>query len=480
MRLVHSAILVGLVGFLASPVLSKAVTEADLRAHIAILASDDFEGRKPGTAGEAKTVKYIAEQWAKAGVKPAAADGGWFEPVPLIQRGQGSFDYSFNANGRKLRVGSDDIVLIGKQAEYVRGNLPMVFAGMGVKSDGTVGADVAGKAVLVLFDAENVPDKMKSPRARREALVAAGAEAIIFVGDSKGSWPSLRRLLLSRPIALESRETRAPLEGAVTSEFAVGLVTAAGQDWDTLRAHAKQADYAGEALGIDTDFNVKTDIYRLNSGALMYMGHWDHLGICAPEGAPDRICNGAVDNASGIAVMNEVAKALAKKKHDRDIYFVATTAEESGLLGAYAFAQKPVLPLDQIILSLNVDTIAIAPRGSKVAIIGRGTTPLDSAVEAIAKKTGRMIESSTNANAFIQRQDGWALTQKGAPALMVGGSFADLDLLQKFLGSDYHGPNDDLTDATELGGAAEDADLHIALGRYFADTRKYKSKKAGE
>lgn len=494
MRLVHSAILVGLVGFLASPVLSKAVTEADLRAHIAILASDDFEGRKPGTAGEAKTVKYIAEQWAKAGVKPAAADGGWFEPVPLIQRGQGSFDYSFNANGRKLRVGSDDIVLIGKQAEYVRGNLPMVFAGMGVKSDGTVGADVAGKAVLVLFDAENVPDKMKSPRARREALVAAGAEAIIFVGDSKGSWPSLRRLLLSRPIALESRETRAPLEGAVTSEFAVGLVTAAGQDWDTLRAHAKQADYAGEALGIDTDFNVKTDIYRFNSsnvigkisgrkknsGALMYMGHWDHLGICAPEGAPDRICNGAVDNASGIAVMNEVAKALAKKKHDRDIYFVATTAEESGLLGAFAFAQKPVLPLDQIILSLNVDTIAIAPRGSKVAIIGRGTTPLDSAVEAIAKKTGRMIESSTNANAFIQRQDGWALTQKGVPALMVGGSFADLDLLQKFLGSDYHGPNDDLTDATELGGAAEDADLHIALGRYFANTRKYKSKKAGE
>jgi hypothetical protein len=139
-----------------------------------------------------------------------------------------------------------------------------------------------------------------------------------------------------------------------------------------------------------------------------------------------------------------------------------------------------VLPLDQIILSLNVDTIAIASRGSKVAIIGRGTTPLDSAVEAIAKKTGRMIESSTNANAFIQRQDGWALTQKGVPALMVGGSFADLDLLQKFLGSDYHGPNDELTDSTELGGAAEDTDLHIALGRYFADTRKYKSKKAGE
>lgn len=494
MRLVHSSIFLGLVALAAPPAFSKAVTEADLRGHIEILASDAFEGRKPGTEGEAKTVKYIAEAWAKAGLKPAAADGSWFDPVPLIQRGQGSATYAFTANGRTLRIVSDDIVLIGQQTAYVRNNLPLMFTGAGVTATGQVAADVKGKVALVLFGADNVPDNMKSPRARREALIAAGAEAVIFVGDSQGNWSTLRRQLLSRPIALETREKRAPLEGAISSEFVVGLVTAAGQDWDKLRANAKQADYAGEALGIEANFDVKTDIYRFNSsnvigkiagrkkgsGAVLFMGHWDHLGICAPEGAPDRICNGAVDNASGIAVMNEVAKALAKKRHDRDIYFLATTAEESGLLGAYAFADKPVLPLNQIILSLNIDTIAIAPRGAKVAIIGRGTTPLDVDVEAVAQKAGRAIEGSTDANAFLQRQDGWALTQKGVPALMVGGSFADLNLMQKFLGSDYHGPNDELTDKTELGGAAEDADLHIALGRHFADTRKYKSKKAGE
>ena len=494
MRLSQLAFFVSAASLVSGPVLAKGVTEADLRGHIEILASDEFEGRKPGTEGEAKTVQYIAKAWAKAGLQPAAADGSWFDAVALVQRGQGFAKYTFTANGRKLRVASDDIILIGQQAAYARSDLPLVFTGSGVKIDGTVAADVAGKAVLVLFDADNLPDNMKSPRARREALIAAGAEAVIFVGDSNGNWPTLRRLLLSRQIALESREKRAPLEGAISTEFAVGLVTAAGQDWDKLRINAKQPDYAGEALGIVADIDVKTDVYRFNSsnvigkisgrkknsGALLFMGHWDHLGICGPEDAPDRICNGAVDNASGIAVMNEVAEALAKKKHDRDIYFVATTAEESGLLGAYAFAEKPVLPLDQIVLSLNVDTIAIAPRGSKVAIIGRGTTPLDAVVEAVAKKTGRAIESSTEANAFIQRQDGWALTQKEVPALMVGGSFADLNLMQKFLGSDYHGPNDELTDSTELGGAAEDADLHIALGRHFADTRKYKSKKAGE
>jgi hypothetical protein len=494
MRLVNSAILASLIALTAVPALAKGVTEADLRGHIAILASDEFEGRKPGTEGETKTIKYIADSWAKAGLKPAASDGSWFEPVPLVQRGQGSATYAFTVKGRKLRIVSDEIILIGKQAEYAKTDLPLIFTGAGVTLDGSVTADVTGKAALVMFDAENVPDNMKSPRARREALIAAGAEAVIFVGDAQGNWPTLRRLLLSRPIGLESREKRAPLEGAISSEFAVALVTAAGRDWDKLRAHAKVADYAGEALGIDADFKVATDIYRFNShnvigkilgrktgsGAVLYMGHWDHLGICAPEVEADRICNGAVDNASGIAVLTEVAKVLAKKRYDRDIYFLATTGEESGLLGAYAFAEKPVVPLDQIVVSLNVDTIAVAPRGSKVAIIGRGTTKLDGAVEAVAKKTGRKIESSSDANSFIQRQDGWALAQKGVPAIMVGGSFADLDLMQKFLGSDYHGPNDELTDKTELGGAAEDADLHIALGRYFADTRKYKSAKAGE
>lgn len=494
MRLIFRAVFA--VVFLAatSPSFAKGVSEADLREHIAVLASDEFEGRKPGTEGEAKTVKYIAERWAKAGLKPAAADGSWFDPVPLIQRGRGDSTYAFNAKGRKLRIVSDEIVLIGKEAEYSKKDLPVIFTGIGVTSDGRVAADVAGKLAMVLLEADNAPEKLKTPKARREALVAAGAEAVVFVGDSQGNWPVLRRQLLSRPIGLESREKRAMLEGAISSEFAVALVTAAGRDWDKLRAHSKGADYAGEALGINADFEVRTDIYRFNSsnvigklagrkkgsGAVLFTGHWDHLGICAPEDAPDRICNGAVDNASGIAVLTEVAQRLAKKRHDRDIYFLATTGEESGLLGAYAFTDKPVFPLEDIVILLNVDTIAIAGRNSKVAIIGRGTTPLDSTVEAVAKKAGRVIESSTDSNEFIQRQDGWAFAQKGVPALMVGGSFADLDLMQKFLGSDYHGPNDELTDKTELGGAAEDADLHIALGAYFADSRKYKSTKAGE
>ena len=478
----------------ASSALAKGVTEADLREHIAVLASDDFEGRAPGTEGEAKTVKYIADAWTRAGLKPGAKDGSWFDPVALVSRGQGVAKAAFAVKDRNLRVASDDIVLIGREALYNK-KLPLMFGGYGVKADGSAVANVAGKAVLIFLDRpEFAPADKQSPRARRDALIAAGAEAVIMVAESAGNWAAARRQLLSRPISLAGKEKRAALEGAISSEYAVALITAGGRDWDKLRLAAKAEDYAGEALGIDGNFNVSTDIRRFNSynvvgklagkkknsGALLYMGHWDHLGICEPEGSADRICNGAVDNASGIAVLTEVAEHLAKKRHDRDVYFVATTAEESGLLGAYAFAKTPPLPLDQIVLALNVDTIGIAPRGSKVAIIGRGTSKLDSAVEAVARKAGRKIEPSTDANAFVQRQDGWALTQKGVPALMVGGSFADLGLMQKFLSSDYHGPDDELTETTELGGAAEDADLHIALGRHFADARKYKGKKAGD
>jgi Peptidase family M28 len=478
-----------------APAAASGVTEATLRDHIAVLASDDFEGRAPGTAGETKTTDYISGSWKKIGLKPAAADGGWMEPVPLVQRGQGSAKYSFAVKDRTLRVVSDDIILIGKDAVYDKKSLPIMFAGYGVKSDGSAVDGVAGKAAMIFFEnPEYAPNAMKSVRARREALIAAGAEAIIMVADSPGNWSALRRQLLARTLTSATREKRAALEGAISAEFAVGLVTAAGRDWDKLRQHANSDDFSGEPLGIDADFDVKTDVRRFdshnvvgklpgrkpNSGAVLFMAHWDHLGLCEPEGAVDRICNGAVDNASGIAVLTEVARGLSKKRHDRDIYFLATTAEESGLLGAYAFADKPVLPLNQIVVALNLDTIAVAPRGSKVTIIGRGTTTLDAVVEGVAKKTGRQIETSTEANDFIQRQDGWALAQKGVPALMVGGAFADMDLMQKFLGSHYHGPDDELTDRTELGGAVDDTVLHIELGKFFADGKKYKWMKAGE
>jgi Zn-dependent M28 family amino/carboxypeptidase len=150
---------------------------------------------------------------------------------------------------------------------------------------------------------------------------------------------------------------------------------------------------------------------------------------------------------------------------------MATTAEEKGLLGAHWFADHPVVPLADITVALNIDTIAISPRGTPVATIGRGKPAYDAVVRDAATKLGRKLDEDGEADAFVQRQDGWALGAKGVTSLMVGGSFSDMPLLEKFLESDYHGTSDEFSDKVPLGGAAEDADLHVALGRAFADTK---------
>lgn len=476
-----------------SGAVAKPVSEADLRKHVEILASDEYEGRGPGTEGERKTLAYLQDQWTKAGLKPAALGGDWYQPVELVRRGPNQANVQFYARGEKLRLVSDDILLVGKDATYKADKLPALFVGHGVNAQGKVAADVKDKLVFLLADdADFLPSDMKSSRARRAALIDAGAAAVIYISGEQFDFPIYRRAFLSRPLTWAARDKRADLEGAVSPQYMVALVTAAGGDWDKLRAAARSTDYAGQSLGLTVDLDVMSDVERIHSnniigkfagrksasGAVVFMGHWDHFGVCRPEGEEDRICNGAVDNASGMAVLTEVAKRLGKAKFDRDVYFVGTTAEEYGLIGARAFAADPAVALDRIKVVLNVDTVAIAPKGAKVAIIGRGKTDLDDDIEAVARKLKRKIEPSTDANAFLQRQDGWALTEKDVPALMVGGSFADLGKLEAFLKTDYHGPNDEVAETLQLGGAAEDADLHVELGRYFADTRKYKPKKA--
>ena len=202
--------------------------------------------------------------------------------------------------------------------------------------------------------------------------------------------------------------------------------------------------------------------------AVVVMAHYDHLGICEPEGAPDRICNGAVDNASGMAALIAVAERAGRMKLDRDVWFVATSAEEWGLLGAKDFATSPPLPLASIIAGFNLDMIAIAGRGAPVAMVAAKGVALEPLVRAAAATMGRAWDGDDEAASFLQRQDGWALAQRGVPMIMAGGSFSDLKLLEAFMGKAYHTASDELRPDTELGGAVDDANLHVELVRRSA------------
>ena len=204
--------------------------------------------------------------------------------------------------------------------------------------------------------------------------------------------------------------------------------------------------------------------------SVLVMAHWDHLGLCMPEGSPDRICNGAVDNASGIAALIAVAEQVVKMKLDRDVWFVATGAEEWGLLGAYAFADRPPLPLGSIVAGFNLDTIAIAPPGAPVAVVAPKGSPLVTMVRDAARTLGRPWDGDDEAASFLQRQDGWALSRRGAPVIMAGGSFSDMSLLKAFIDGPYHTADDELRPDSELGGAVDDANLHVELVRRAASS----------
>jgi Zn-dependent M28 family amino/carboxypeptidase len=144
-----------------------------------------------------------------------------------------------------------------------------------------------------------------------------------------------------------------------------------------------------------------------------------------------------------------------------------------GLLGAEHFARQPTIPLDSIAAAVNLDTVAIHPRGEAVAILGRGLAPLDTLIEETARGLGRRIDQDREVDVMIRRQDGWAFARNNVPTVMVGGSISNMERLQAFLASSYHKPDDQPGGAIELGGAAEDADLLVALARRLADPAVY-------
>lgn len=443
-----------------------------MRAHIAWLADDAREGRAPGTPGGDATAHYVADALYKAGLRPGPE--GWYQPVKLVERVPGKASGVWRRDGEIIALGVEDSLYAARDASVRLPQTPVVFAGYGVDP---AAIDVNGKVVLILSAR---PQGAPTLGERREALVNAGAVAVIALTGEKDPW-ELIHSQLSRGRLVDAGQPTASVEGAIAYEAWQALVP------PELVESGKPA-LLPLTFAIDAQARVRhiapvNVIGRIDGSdprgeAVMFLAHWDHLGLCRPEGAPDRICNGAVDNASGIAMMIEVAKRLAAgKRPRRSIYFVATTAEESGLLGARWLVRHPPVPLGKIAAVLNLDTVAIAGAGAPVAVIGRGRTPLDPVIDKVVVAEKRTLDASDAANAFITRQDGWAFLQAGVPAVMVGGAFSDPVRLATFLAGDYHGPADDMKRQFPLDGAAEDGALHVALARFLADPDKFPLKR---
>lgn len=464
----------------AAPKRDKAL-ESQLYAHIATLASDEYGGRLPGTDGEAKTLRYLAKQWFDIGLVSGTNDPGheWFAPVTLVAREPAASAALFTRRGKRIGTQPSEVLMLTSGKRSLVENAPLLFVGYGTSR--LTRNELAGR-VAVLFSGP------EDDGSRQNALLKAGAGAVLTVLDGERSIAEVAARRRRSGYALSSEMLGGDLEGFITSSAFGRLFTGSTQGLAALETEAKSASFAPHPLDITATLEATTrettihthnligkiDGKRPDAGAVLFLAHWDHFGQCAVPPAEHLICNGAIDNASGLAALTEVARRLAKlPQPDRDIYFLATTGEELGLLGAQAFAENPPIPLKQFVVAFNIDSIAIAPAGTPAAIVGKGMTKLDSTIIAFAKADRRKVIDSDAANAYVRRQDGWALLRHDVPAVMVTSAYGDIARVEKFFDSDYHRPTDVPKKSIELGGAAEDVGLLVTLGKAFADTRRY-------
>jgi hypothetical protein len=457
-----------------------------MRAQIAVLASDDFEGREPGTQGEAKTLRYLGKQWFDIGLVSGTNDPSheWFSPVNLIAREPAGFNVQFKRRSHPMAVPKDQMLVLTSGKRSLVREAPLLFVGKAATQEFTRN-ELAGRVAVVLDGA--AADASSAMSVRQNQLLAQGASAVLTVLDGERSLEQVKARRERTGYALVDDRIGGDLEGFITRGAMADLLKASPHTLEQLTAAASQPGFVSlpieltvtlEATTRETTIRTHNLVGKLpgrhpEAGAVLLMSHWDHFGTCAEPPAEDLICNGAIDNASGVAAMTEVARRLAKGPAiDRDVYFIATTGEELGLLGAHAFAENPPLPPAQIVAAFNIDSVAIAPSGTPLAIVGRGMTGLDAQIETVIRAEKMHVVPGDAANEFVKRQDGWALQQHDIPAVMVTTAYGDLARMRGFFDGDYHRPSDDLSHPLELGGAADDVRILVALTRWFGNPRK--------
>lgn len=454
--------------------------EAQLRAHIAELASDAYEGREPGTDGEALTLRYLGKQWFDMGLASGTNDPGnaWFAPVTLIGREPDAGRATFTRKGRRVYVPVDAVAVFTPSKRGLIEPSPVLFVGTGEVVPPR--AELGGRIALLL-------DGGREDSERQNALLAGGATAVLTLLDGERTLENVIGRRQRASYALADDEPADEVEGFITVEGLTRALAGTGQNPAGLKAAALAAGFTPRLLDLSASLEATSRETRIKThnligkipgrkpdgGAVLLLAHWDHFGKCVSPPAEDLICNGAIDNASGVAVLTEIARRLARGPvPDRDIYFLASTAEELGLLGVRAFADNPPVPLNQIVAAFNIDSVAVAPPGAPLAIVGKGLTPLDPQIAAVARAQKRKLVEGDPAASYVRRQDGWALLQHDVPAVMVTSAWSDQKRIEAFMEGDYHRPSDQLRPDLELGGAAEDVAFHVAMVRWFATPKR--------
>ena len=510
---------------------SGGAIDADaLSRHVRILASDEFEGRAPATPGEDRTVAYLVDALEKAGVQPGGENGGWVQRVPLVRaQVEGAVEARLEAGGKtQALVNGEDVVLQTLQpvdrVEVERA--PLVFVGYGVDApergwDDYKGVDLRGKVAVVLV---NDPDFERGSgdfdgrgmtyygrwTYKYEELARKGALGVLIVHETKPAaygWATVRASGLSPVFDIERTDAKTHhthLRGWMQRELAVSLFKRAGLDFEAEKKRAQSRDFKPLPLGdatLSARFAVKRErvvsrnvIGKLEGAkypreSVIYSAHWDAFGLGEPDAQGDRIRHGAVDNATGVASVLELARAFAAgPRPQRSLLFIAFTAEEKGLLGAMHYAAHPLMPLETTAAVINMEMFSATGPMRDIASWGNGRVSLEGDLERVAKANGRTyLHDPSPESGFFYRADHFAFARAGVPAITAG---AGEDLVEggrkkgkaavaEYFANCYHQPCDRWTPAWNAEGHAHDTRLLFELGKEIANGRSWPQWQAG-
>jgi Zn-dependent M28 family amino/carboxypeptidase len=524
-----------------SPVPFPRIDAAALLAHTRALSSNEFEGRAPGTKGEERTVAYIADQFRSYGLEPAAADGSYFQQVPLVgitpdPRTELVVTGSPSVSGPSLRLAyRDDVVAWSKRmADRVAlDRSELVFVGYGVQApefkwDDYKGTDLKGKTLVFLIGDPPVPDPADPARLdprvfggkamtyygrwtykfeMAEKMGAAGA--LIIHETAPAGYPfSVVQVKTGEQfdIARHDRNmSRAAIEGWLSLDAADRLLSRAGTSLDALKKAALGRGFRPVPLGLFASMTLKNTVRSIDSRNVLaklpggdavsrneyvlYTAHWDAFGLGRPLGG-DPVYHGAVDNAVAVAGLLEVARAYARlpAKPHRTIVFLAVTAEEQLMLGSEYYAANPVYPLAKTLAVVNLEMLNVHGRTRDLTVVGLGTSDLDDIARQVASQQGRRLKPDPEPErGMYYRSDHFSFARRGVPAFEPdhGDEFIGkpagygLQVRKDFFDNAYHKPTDTVRPDWDLSGGVEDLQLYWMVGYLVAQGEKYPQWKPG-
>ena len=506
----------------------KAINDTSFAKHIAVLASDGFEGRKPFTAGETKTINYLKSEFEKLGLKPGNGDS-YFQEVPMVDIKSTPSDLSIKTSNGNAGVSLkylDDFVGASRHVtDQVKvENSEMVFAGYGIvapeyKWNDYEGLNVKGKTVVVMvndpgfLDSTLFKGKTMTYYGRWtykfEEAARQGATGVIIIHEDKAAsypWAVVRSGWSKSKLYLEAADankSRALLEGWITQDVAKAMFKMAGKSAD-LMVQAGKTGFKPVDLGLKVSTTINNTIKKSISNNvvavlpgtkradeyIIYSGHWDHLGLGEAVNG-DSIYNGAVDNATGTSALLVLADAFkkAKQQPERSVMFLAVTAEEQGLLGSEYYGAHPLVPVNKTVANINIDAMQASGKTKDIIAVGFGQSELEDYLVEAAKKQNRVVVKDSNPSAgFYFRSDHFNFAKVGIPALytetgdenIAKGLAYGKAQKEDYTKNRYHAPADNFEPAKwDFSGMVEDLRLLFDVGYRLSNESTYPSWKAG-